>query len=172
VVVRTLHLDQIQGEKYDIVSLFHVLEHMPNPIAAFDRLASLINPCGSLIIEVPNIEQADAAPSNIFFKAHLFYFSAATLIACASRHFEPIVISNKGNLSVIFKKRLTESALSLPTRDDVKALERRLSRKGWIEYLTLGGGWRKPYKRLTRAFIEFGISGRSPREVLSIALDS
>ncbi len=172
VVVRTSHLDQIQGEIYDIVSLFHVLEHMPNPIAVFDKLAGLINRDGLLIIEVPNIEQADASPSNIFFKAHLFYFSAATLIACASRHFKPLVISNTGNLSVIFKKRSEESAVLLPTKEDVETLTQRLNRKGWIEYLTVGGGWRKPLNRLKRSVIEYGLSNRSPKEVLNTALSS
>jgi hypothetical protein len=149
-----------------------VLEHMPNPIAVFDKLAGLINRDGLLIIEVPNIEQADASPSNIFFKAHLFYFSAATLIACASRHFEPLVISNMGNLTVIFKKRSEESAVLLPTKEDVETLTLRLNRKGWIEYLTVGGGWRKPLNRLKRSVIEYGLSNRSPKEVLNTALSS
>ena len=172
VVVRTQHLDQIQGERYDIVSLFHVLEHMPNPIAAFDRFASLTNPGGLLIIEVPNIEQPDASPSNIFFKAHLFYFSAATLIACASRHFEPLVVSNTGNLTVIFKKRAEESSLSIPTKEDVETLTQRVNRKGWIEYLTVGGGWRKPFSRIKRALVESSMSKCSPKEVLNKALES
>jgi 2-polyprenyl-3-methyl-5-hydroxy-6-metoxy-1,4-benzoquinol methylase len=172
VVVRTSHLDQIQGEKYDIVSLFHVLEHMPSPMVAFDKLASLMNESGTLIIEVPNIEQSDASPANIFFKAHLFYFSAATLIACASRHFEPVVISKTGNLTVIFKKRSGESAVVLPEKRDLEALIERLNRKGWIEYLTVGGGWRKPLNRLGKLVLESRLSNRSPKEVLNIALSS
>lgn len=172
VVVQTSHLDQIQDKTYDIISLFHVLEHMPNPLVAFEKLASLINRNGLLVIEVPNIEQADASPSNIFFKAHLFYFSAATLIACASKHFEPLVISNTGNLSIIFRKRAEEGATLLPSESDLQNLKKRLRQKGWLEYLTIGGGWKKPFKKITSALVESGMAKMPPKDILNAALKS
>ena len=172
VVVQTSHLDQIQDKTYDIVSLFHVLEHMPNPVVTFEKLASLITRNGLLVIEVPNIEQADASPSNIFFKAHLFYFSAATLIACASKHFEPLVISNTGNLSIIFRKRAEEGVPLLPSQTDLQDLKKRLRQKGWLEYLTIGGGWKKPFKKITSALVESGMAKMPPKDILNAALKS
>ena len=172
VVVQTSHLDQIQDKTYDIISLFHVLEHMPRPLVAFDKLANLINHNGLLVIEVPNIEQADASPSNIFFKAHLFYFSAATLVACASKHFEPLVISNTGNLSIIFRKRAEEGATLLPSQTDLQNLKKRLRQKGWLEYLTIGGGWKKPFKKLSNALNESGMAKMPPKDILNAALKS
>jgi lauroyl/myristoyl acyltransferase len=121
---------------------------------------------------VPNIEQADASPSNIFFKAHLFYYSAATLIACASKHFEPLVISNTGNLSVIFRKREEEGVPLLPSQTDLQNLKKRLRQKGWLEYLTIGGGWKKPFKKIASALVESGMAKMPPKDILNAALKS
>ncbi|HLV01087.1 MAG TPA: class I SAM-dependent methyltransferase [Acidobacteriota bacterium] len=42
-------------EKFDIVVLFHCLEHIPNPFRYLKRLQNLLNRPGSLIVQVPNL---------------------------------------------------------------------------------------------------------------------
>ena len=73
-------------EKFDLVVLFHALEHMVNPIEFCKSLKGVIKPTGHLIIEVPNIDDALVSLYKIksyidfyYQKAHLFYFSSATL---------------------------------------------------------------------------------------------
>jgi len=39
---------------YDVVSAFHVLEHVPNPVVLMRRMLGWLAPGGLLIIEVPN----------------------------------------------------------------------------------------------------------------------
>lgn len=41
-------------QKFDIITLFHVLEHIPNQIETLKKLKNLINKNGKLIIEVPH----------------------------------------------------------------------------------------------------------------------
>lgn len=41
---------------YDVVSLRHVLEHLPYPLEAMKRIRSLLKPGGYLLVEMPNIE--------------------------------------------------------------------------------------------------------------------
>jgi 2-polyprenyl-3-methyl-5-hydroxy-6-metoxy-1,4-benzoquinol methylase len=60
----------------DLVSLIHVLEHMPNPVQYLSHLRQeLLQPNGWLLVEVPNLYAHDS-----FEVAHLSSFSAHTLV--------------------------------------------------------------------------------------------
>jgi len=85
----TLGLDMVTGAlqdrlaelprgSYDLVSMFHVLEHLTDPIASLRALGQLLNPEGVLLIEVPNVARL-SSPKNTFFKAHTLYFSPHSL---------------------------------------------------------------------------------------------
>jgi len=41
-------------ERYDVISLVHAFEHMPDPIGALDRVRAMLNPDGLLLLVVPN----------------------------------------------------------------------------------------------------------------------
>lgn len=170
VQVDTMHLDQYSGGQCDVVTMFHVLEHMPSPHAVMEKVSSLLKPQGYFLVEVPNIEQADASPANIYFKAHLFYLSAATLTAFGSKYFDPIAIDAKGNLKVLFKKKLNQVDLTLPDDDSVSNSRARLKAKGWLEYLTTGGGWKKPFSRLRRDLRFKTLTETTPKAILDRAL--
>ena len=43
-----------KGEQFDNVTVFHVLEHVPNPRLVIERCAQLLTPGGILVIAVPN----------------------------------------------------------------------------------------------------------------------
>ncbi len=43
-------------ESFDVVSLRHVLEHLPYPRLAMEKIGGLLRPGGWLLIEIPNIE--------------------------------------------------------------------------------------------------------------------
>jgi SAM-dependent methyltransferase len=43
-----------KGERFDVVTLFHVLEHVSRPGAFLERVKELIAPSGTLVIAVPN----------------------------------------------------------------------------------------------------------------------
>jgi len=169
--VKTAHLDELDHEQYSIVTMFHVLEHMPNPRKVFEKLHQLIEPDGFLVIEVPNIEQADASPANIFFKAHLYYYSSSTLISAASEAFEPVMTEDVGNLRVIFKRRACLTEARLPDATSVEKTRIRLRQKGWFEYLTEGGGWRRPFERASNRYREFKHSSITPLTTLRRALE-
>lgn len=157
------------GGAYDIITMFHVLEHMPN----FESLRmawSMLNEGGYLFIEVPNIETNDASPHNIYFKAHLFYFNRATLSACASKDFAPLVIEERSNLRILFKRKSRQGHISLPKQDDVSHIALRLRQKGWFEYLLAGGGIYKPFLKLTQLIQEAKVKHRSNLDILNSIL--
>lgn len=47
---------QGERERFDVVVLRHVLEHLPSPQAAMNRLNALLRPGGHAVLEFPNIE--------------------------------------------------------------------------------------------------------------------
>lgn len=62
----------------DVVAAFHVMEHLPQPLAFARWTAEVLKPGGHLIIEVPNA--SDGWHTRKFVHpAHLSYFTAHTL---------------------------------------------------------------------------------------------
>jgi 2-polyprenyl-3-methyl-5-hydroxy-6-metoxy-1,4-benzoquinol methylase len=83
--VRTGTIDSLpEGSDWDLVTLFHVLEHLADPVVALERLRRRLAPGGTLVVEVPNVEHLRCAPSNLFFSAHVHYFSGRTLARAAT----------------------------------------------------------------------------------------
>ncbi|MGB9643423.1 MAG: class I SAM-dependent methyltransferase [Candidatus Ratteibacteria bacterium] len=72
--------------KFDIIVMFHVLEHLLNPVEYLSNPKKILKDNGRIFIEVPNINDALLSLYNIdtfkkfyFQKAHLCYFSKETL---------------------------------------------------------------------------------------------
>jgi SAM-dependent methyltransferase len=85
-------LDSLGDRRFDRIVLFHVLEHVIDPVGYLASLLRRLNPGGLVVIEVPNVDDAlvslYAVPAYQPFywqKAHLCYFSAATLRSVVER---------------------------------------------------------------------------------------
>jgi len=73
-------------DHFDLITAFHVIEHLPDPRAMLANLAKLLQPGGRVIIEVPNAEDAlltlydcTAFQNFTYWSQHLFLFNSATL---------------------------------------------------------------------------------------------
>lgn len=172
VTVRQGTVADLGDERVDVITLFHVLEHLREPDAVLQRLHGLLNDGGLLFVEVPNLLQPDASPHNVYFGAHLYYYTRATLFAVASPYFEPVRWDDAGNLKVIFRRRAAIAERHWLDHEDVAALRDALSRKGWWQYLSAGGGWRKPFSRLARAWTETRLPLMTARELLDGLYDA
>jgi 2-polyprenyl-3-methyl-5-hydroxy-6-metoxy-1,4-benzoquinol methylase len=70
--------------KYDAIVLFHVLEHLHNPIIFLKNIVKLLKPKGKIVVEVPNFNDYQNK-ININYKnwqlqrAHIHYFSPKIL---------------------------------------------------------------------------------------------
>jgi 2-polyprenyl-3-methyl-5-hydroxy-6-metoxy-1,4-benzoquinol methylase len=167
VEIITSMLDDLTESSADIISIFHVFEHMANPLTVMKKIANVLKEGGLLFIEVPNILQDDTSPHNRFFKAHLYYYSKHTLIACASKYFDVIKVDDSGNLRVLFRKRAIElDTLSLPSYDQVELIINSFRDKGWLNYLFNGKGIFKPFLKITRLAIEQKLNNVSPKDLL------
>ncbi len=76
--------------KFDVITLWHVLEHLHEPVDVLTRLSKLLTPDGVLIVAVPNFSSWQ---STLFKGAwfhldpprHLLQFEPETLAECLSR---------------------------------------------------------------------------------------
>lgn len=170
--VDTLMLDALEEASADVVTLFHVFEHMAKPIETMRKIAEILSEGGYLFVEVPNILQADASPHNIFFKAHLFYYSRYTLEAAAAPFFDVVSVEDEGNLRILFRKKAEFGDVTVANNMTAVAhTKQRLHEKGWVEYVFLAGGWRKPFKKVSNFIREAILPHVKAREVLDFYLN-
>lgn len=85
------HLFQLEAEKYDIVTMWHVLEHVHDLQGYMARLATLLKERGKLVIAVPNYTSKDAQHYDTAWAAydvprHLYHFSPAAIRKLAVQH--------------------------------------------------------------------------------------
>ena len=73
-----------QSKRFDVITMWHVLEHVPNLEAYISYLKKLLKPNGRLIIAVPNYKSYDAKYYGKFWAAfdvprHLWHFSQKSI---------------------------------------------------------------------------------------------
>lgn len=69
----------LPSASFDAVTLFHVLEHLQDPVAELRSLASHLKPDGRFVLEVPNILFRGMSYRTKWHKGHLFGFDLRTL---------------------------------------------------------------------------------------------
>ncbi len=79
-VVLHRSLDDIKGEKYEVLTLWHVLEHFRELDEEIDSLLGLIKTNGTLFIALPNFKSYDAREYGEYWAAydvprHVWHFS-------------------------------------------------------------------------------------------------
>ena len=65
--------------EFDLISMFHVLEHLEKPIRDLRHLADSLRVGGTMVIEVPNILYSDMAFRNKWHPGHLFSYTKESL---------------------------------------------------------------------------------------------
>ena len=78
------NLEELADESFDVISMWHVLEHVPNLEEQIATLKRLLKPNGTIIIAVPNFKSYDAKYYAEFWAAydvprHLWHFSKTAI---------------------------------------------------------------------------------------------
>uniref|UniRef100_UPI0039A4582E class I SAM-dependent methyltransferase n=1 Tax=Ornithobacterium rhinotracheale TaxID=28251 RepID=UPI0039A4582E len=76
--------NEVFSQKYDLITLWHVLEHIPNYDLIFSELLKTLNPNGRIIVALPNHKSYDAQFYKNYWAAydaprHLWHFSPASV---------------------------------------------------------------------------------------------
>jgi 2-polyprenyl-3-methyl-5-hydroxy-6-metoxy-1,4-benzoquinol methylase len=142
---------QCPGERFDLISLAHVIEHLPDPAAYLTALRSRwLAADGLLLVETPNLYAHDC-----FEVAHLTAFSAHTLAQTLARagfasvqqrlHGLPRSALIPLYLTVLARPAAAQTAWQ-PSAEAGVALKRRLGllRRGLLARLFPRRAWLKP----------------------------
>lgn len=75
---------KLDNQSFDVISMWHVLEHVPNLENQIKELKRLLKPNGTLIIAVPNFKSFDAKHYGKFWAAydvpiHFWHFSKSAI---------------------------------------------------------------------------------------------
>ncbi len=135
-------------ERFDVITLFHVLEHLEFPVEDLARLSEGLHTQGIFVIEVPNILYRGMRFKHKWHAAHLNGFSQKTLEAtahCAGLH--PVLCTESGggaNLFGVFRKGEKIPAQNvLPPDSDAKAELNALAANADADYFSRLGTWSK-----------------------------
>lgn len=96
--LRFMKIAELGNEKFDIITSFQVIEHVPNDYEYTDKLKKLLNPRGVLIISTPDkthrLFKYIQQPWNIF---HLKEYTAESLEKMLLKHFKKVEMLKIGS---------------------------------------------------------------------------
>ncbi len=84
-------LNTIRNGTFDLITMWHVLEHVSDLNGRMEQLRNLLKPQGTLIIAVPNCDAYDAGKYGAFWAGydlprHLYHFAKSDMKLLAEKH--------------------------------------------------------------------------------------
>jgi 2-polyprenyl-3-methyl-5-hydroxy-6-metoxy-1,4-benzoquinol methylase len=88
--------ESIDKQRFDVITLWHVLEHVPDLEHQIKELKRLLKPNGTIIIAVPNFKSFDAQHYGSFWAAfdaprHLWHFSKTAIEKIFANHMMKLI---------------------------------------------------------------------------------
>lgn len=123
--------DQIE-ETYDIITLWHVLEHLHDPVDALRYLKERLGYTGRIILALPNYKSPDASFYQSFWAGydvprHLFHFTQSTVSRLASETGLVLVATHPMKLDSFYVSLLSEGYIRPGQFPYLRAF-----RQGWL----------------------------------------
>ena len=97
-----VNIKEYKNKKFDVIAMFHVLEHMINPIKELKKLSKYLSKKGVIIVEVPHFPKnlahifPDKSKPKEFHDSHTFHFTPEA--------FE--IVAEKAGLEVVEIQRI------------------------------------------------------------------
>jgi 2-polyprenyl-3-methyl-5-hydroxy-6-metoxy-1,4-benzoquinol methylase len=97
IIQGSIEHEELPINKFDVITLWDVLEHVPSPRKTLLHLHELLKPGGWLFLNIPNIDSLIAKITGkhwpLLLREHLWYFSASTIRSFFEiTGFEPVSI--------------------------------------------------------------------------------
>ena len=155
-------------QSYQIVTMFHVLGHLPNPLRVIRKVPQILKVGGLFVIEAPNFVSKATSPFNHFFKAYICFLTSLSLIGLLKDKFSVEYIENKDVIFLVFQK---SNANKFKRRSEyypsaVTLANSRCKYKNHKEHVSNGGLF-KNFKKILETIKERYYSiGKSPKMIL------
>ncbi len=85
---------ELSSERFDVITMFELIEHVPSPPAFVARASELLHPGGLLYLTTPNFAGLDRRILGMAWEPihgeHVWYFDPSTLRALVGEHFEVV----------------------------------------------------------------------------------
>ena len=103
----------IENESFDVITLWHVLEHMQNLNEVVAKIKSILKPNGVMILALPNHKSHDAQRYKEYWAAydvprHLWHFTPQSVEKLLSKHQFKIVKQKTMPLDAFYISMLSE----------------------------------------------------------------
>lgn len=141
---------ELPAQAYDLITIWHVLEHTEHPLGVLQRLRAALRPGGRLVVEVPNLEGPRRSRCSTFHAAHFYNFNDATLKALGARAGLDLCVMTPspdgGNLLAVFAPGEARSVPALIAElqgNAQRAVNSVLGHSAWRYWLSA-----RPYLRL------------------------
>jgi 2-polyprenyl-3-methyl-5-hydroxy-6-metoxy-1,4-benzoquinol methylase len=98
------------GRKFDVITLWHTLEHLPDPWIVLQTAAEHLAPQGILLVAIPNIESYDFAVMragwlHLDAPRHLYFYTARSLEeVCLTNGLKTLEITTSDHLGQILSR--------------------------------------------------------------------
>ena len=115
-------VDEFQGKQFDVITLWHVLEHIPDLESTLEKIKNLLKRNGILIVAVPNFNSLDAQYYRSYWAAfdvprHLWHFSRASMRKLISPELELLetkpMVFDSYYVSLLSEKHRSGNSFSL-----------------------------------------------------------
>lgn len=156
--LRNLHRGVWPGDapprSFDVISMYHVLEHLPDPIAGLRTARDHLNPGGCIAVETPNIEGLAArlfgSRCTIYdAPRHLFLFDRSSLQVALQRSgfgrpllrsYSPAVLEYTESLRYLvqdlgLRRYPARAAPPQPENTATSASASRSGARGWVNFV-------------------------------------
>lgn len=115
------YLQKLPDASYDVITMWHVLEHVPLLNERIAQLHRLLTPDGILFIAVPNPNSQDAKLYGSFWAAydvprHLYHFTQATISLLFSKHHFELIRKIPMKFDSFYVSMLSEKYMHLKNR--------------------------------------------------------
>ena len=92
-------------ETFDVIALWHCLEHLPTPWLVIERAAARLKPGGVLLIAIPNIDSAEFSLlreswQHLDAPRHIYFYPPESLVSiCLANGLTTLELTTKDKLS-------------------------------------------------------------------------
>ena len=109
-------LDLFEKNSFDVISMWHVLEHVPNLNSRMNQLSSLIKKDGLIVIALPNLDSPDAVKygphwAGLDVPRHLYHFTEDSFRVLLEKHDMELIESIPMKFDAYYVSLLSEKYL-------------------------------------------------------------